>query len=71
MKLNLNNLKKLYAKHGFIYTFVSEDEHEDGIGAVVGQNFVKNGVFYSSMDAAREIGLALVRCGSAEWKLTD
>lgn len=41
---------------GFEITRVSAEEHEDGIGACVGVNAIKNGVWYTMIHALREIG---------------
>ena len=47
--------KKILAA-GFRLDVVSEEEHEDGVGACTGNNYVKNGCFYDFEWALDVIG---------------
>ena len=42
--------------NGFSLVKVNEDEADDGIGVCVGNNYIKNGWFYSFIDALHEVG---------------
>jgi hypothetical protein len=51
-----------YAKdNGFEYVRVSREDREDGIGVVVGDNYVKNRVWYTRQQMAGELGVEIVR----------
>ena len=41
---------------GFRLDVISEEEHEDGVGAVAGNNYRKGGWWYGFEDALEEIG---------------
>lgn len=43
--------------NGFRAIRVNADEYEDGVGAGIGINYVKNGVWYTEGQALREIGI--------------
>jgi hypothetical protein len=66
----MENLVKFVEKTGnFKARYVTAEEHEDGIGACAGQNYTKNGVFYTETEALEEIGLELkVSCGKLQAK---
>lgn len=55
------NLKDFAKKNGFEYEFVSQEEREDGVGAVSGDNYVKDGIWYTKHQMVQEIGLELKR----------
>ena len=61
MKLTAEQITAL-AKAGFQKDYVSAEEHEDGVGATVGVNFIKNAGtnqcrWYTPREALKEIGL--------------
>ena len=55
------NLKDFAKKNGFEYEFVSQEEREDGVGVCVGDNYIKNGIWYTKQQMVSEVGLELKR----------
>jgi len=53
----IGKLNEILKANGFSSVgYVSAEEHEDGVGACVGLNFIKNGVWYTAKDAMEECG---------------
>lgn len=54
------NLVKFVEKAGnFKAQYITAENYEDGLGIIVGQNYVKDGVFYTEAEALAEIGFEL------------
>ena len=53
----VSEMKNILKSNGFEDAgIVTDEEHEDGVGAGVGQNWWKSGVLYTEAQAMRECG---------------
>jgi len=55
----MKTISQVAKENNFKVTNVSRTEFEDGIGAQIGLNFVKNEVFYTDAELAKELGYEL------------
>lgn len=66
----MQTLNQLAQANNFKMMFVSKSEHEDGVGACIGLNFIKDQVFYTLPQFAAELGL-IVKVSSGKMQASS
>lgn len=57
----MKGLKEIAKQNNFKYVHVTEEEFQDGIGAMPGDNWIKEQVWYSTADMLSELGLPALK----------
>lgn len=62
----MKSLEQIAKENGFKYIKVDASEFEDGVGACVGDNWVKQAVWYTTNQMIEELGLPKLQVKSAD-----
>jgi len=66
----MKELKQIAQENGFKLINVSAEEFEDGIGAAPGENFIKDGIWYTINDLVKKLNLPSLKVKPAKLALS-